>query len=105
MIVSCVSLQSTPRSFKASQKRRAPPAEDLSSTVFEVKVARLLDQALKFHGFAAIFVGFTQVGKRLFDRFAIFSCPLLVGLGLDHPLGENGEDESKLLLAFGLPPK
>ncbi len=51
---------------------------------------------------AAIGIDLAQISHSLLDRLAVLSRALRVGLGLDHPVGEERQDQGKLLLALGL---
>ncbi len=72
------------------------------AAVFEVEIARLLDQALQFHSTAPIAVLFAQVGQGGFDRFAVFARGCVLRLRQDHALLKQRQDQGKLLFARGL---
>ncbi len=74
------------------------------TAIFEVKIARLLDEALQFYGTAPIAVLFAQGGQGGFDRFAVLACRFFLRLRLDHARFEQRQNEGKLLFALGLSP-
>lgn len=75
---------------------------DGKMSMLEVEVACLLNEALNFDGFATIRELFTQICQCLFDGFSILAGSFRFRPWQDHSLGENGQHEGKLLLAFRL---
>src|SRR5262249_47184270 len=71
----------------------------------QVKVARLLDQALYLPRCAAIGIGFPQVSYSLLEGLAILSGSFRLRPGLDHALGEQRKNEREMLFALSLPAK
>ncbi len=72
------------------------------TAVLEVEVAGLFDQVLQGDDLAPIAVRLPQCGERGLDHLASFASRPLLGLGSDHALRQQGQDEGELLLALCL---